>query len=329
MKEIYFVPFTEEKIIERLKEKGCYYEYCRMDEVWRQRFLDFCAGRKTLPLTYDSTFKRTFHPNNHPKRLSDLISAVLGQTIVVKEVLLSEDWIMEDGSLVIMDIIVQLEDGSIADVEIQKSPHMFAGERLSCYSADLVLRQYSKLKGTRKNKFSYKDLCKVYTIVFYEKTEVAFHETENAYMHHGYVKFDTNLKLNMLQEFHLIALDRFREIAYHRDNSKLAGWLSLLITEDIEDADENIKLYPWLKEIYEEIAAYRQYPEEVFAMFSDVIRELDRNSMQCILDEQKDEIERNKVVIEKSKEEIAEQKKTIAAKDAEIEELKRKLAAAN
>lgn len=314
--------FTEAEVIKILKEKGCYYEYSRMSEEWRKRFMDFCAGIKTLPLTYDVTFKRIFHPNYHAGRLSNLISSVLGQKVKVKEVLLTEDWVMDNGSLVIMDIIVQLEDGSIANVEIQKSPHNFAGERLSCYSSDLVLRQYSKLKALRRQKFSYKDMSKVYTIVLFEKTGKAFHATEDFYSHCGKTTFDSGLQLNMLQEYYLIALDRFMEIAYHKSSSKLAGWLSLLVTEGVEDAEENMKIYPWLREIYEEIATFRQKPEEVFGMYSEMIRELDRNSMQCILDEQKEEIEKNKIVIEEGRAEIEKSKAEIEKSKAEIEKSK-------
>ncbi len=41
-----------------------------------------------------------------------------------------------------MDIVVELEDGSIANVEAQKIGYAFPGQRSACYSADLLLRQY-------------------------------------------------------------------------------------------------------------------------------------------------------------------------------------------
>ena len=40
----------------------------------------------------------------------------------------------------------KMDDGSIANVEIQKIPYAFPGERMSCYSSDLLLRQYSRVK---------------------------------------------------------------------------------------------------------------------------------------------------------------------------------------
>lgn len=44
---------------------------------------------------------------------------------------------------------MRMSDGSIANIEIQKVPYDFPAERISCYSADLVLRQYKMLTGSK------------------------------------------------------------------------------------------------------------------------------------------------------------------------------------
>ena len=75
-----------------------------------------------------------------------------------------------ESSLVIMDIVVELEDHSIANVEVQKIGYKFSGQRSACYSADLLLRQYKRVRGERGRAFSYRDIQKVYTIVFFEKS---------------------------------------------------------------------------------------------------------------------------------------------------------------
>jgi hypothetical protein len=106
------------------------------------------------------------------------------------------------------------DDGSIANVEIHKNPYTFAGERVSCYSSDLLLRQYSKLRSQKGKNFRYSDLKQVYTIVIYETTTAEFHRHKPSYIHHGEMIFDTGLKLNMLQHSYLIALDTFRECGY-------------------------------------------------------------------------------------------------------------------
>ena len=43
----------------------------------------------------------------------------------------------DESTLLITDMVVQLEDGSIANLEIQKIGYYFPGERSACYSADL------------------------------------------------------------------------------------------------------------------------------------------------------------------------------------------------
>lgn len=39
---------------------------------------------------------------------------------------------------------------TLANVEIQKIPYMFTAERISCYSSDLLLREYTRLKENKK-----------------------------------------------------------------------------------------------------------------------------------------------------------------------------------
>ena len=72
--------------------------------------------------------------------------------------------IAAESSLLVMDIVVQFEDGSIANVEVQKIGYLFPGERSACYSADMLLRQYKRVRRELGKKFHYRDIKKV--IVF-------------------------------------------------------------------------------------------------------------------------------------------------------------------
>ena len=77
-----------------------------------------------------------------------------------------------------------MSDGSIANIEIQKISYDFQAERISCYSADLVLRQYKMITGNREigdagglrgamnvtSKPSYKDMRPVHTIILFENS---------------------------------------------------------------------------------------------------------------------------------------------------------------
>ncbi len=57
------------------------YVYQRMHKIWQQRLMGIFNGTRTMPLTYDAFFKKIFHPDVHPERLSRLLSSLLGQEV--------------------------------------------------------------------------------------------------------------------------------------------------------------------------------------------------------------------------------------------------------
>ena len=307
---------TVNDLEEAMKQKHLYADYALLDETWKKRFDDYMTGKKTMPLTYDPFFKCMFHPDRHADWLSHLLSAILGESVVVEQILPSENTAISVDSLLIMDIVVRLSDGSLANVEIQKIPYMFTAERISCYSSDLLMREYSRLKKDKN--FKYSDMKKVYTIVLYEKTEGDFKDPmlQGAYIHHGKTRFDTNLKLNLLQEYFLIALDVFCQNGYTDDKDSdaleteliathsnipeaglatnnlstdsLDGWLSILTAETMADVECVIRRYPWSEPIFREMSAYVNNPEEVILMFSEALKIADRNTVKYMIEELQD-----------------------------------------
>ena len=146
-----------------------------------------------------------------------------------------------------------------------------------------------------------------------------FHEIGECYIHHGKTVFDTGLKLELLQECCLVSLDVFRKIPYPKIRSEQTAWLSLLSTENLVDAETLVREYPWLEEVYEEIAMLRQRPEEVLGMFSEALRMLDENTLKYMIEELQKEVEEKEGMLEAAvgeKESILAQ---LAQKDAILE----------
>ena len=105
----------------------------------QEEFLNICTGVKGLKLLYDGFFKEVMNPEYVPERLDDFLSQMLRQKVKVVKVLPNDSVrIADESSLLIMDIVVELEDGSIANVEMQKIGYLFPGQRSACYSADLL-----------------------------------------------------------------------------------------------------------------------------------------------------------------------------------------------
>ena len=296
--------------------------FWKLNQECRERFLEFLQGTKTLPVTYDPFFKAVFHPDVHPERLSSFISSLLGIQVKVKAILPSEDRLSDGDSLLIMDVLVELEDGSLTNVEIQKVPYAFPEGRMSCYSSDLVMRQYARVRGERGKQFIYRDMKKVYTIIIFEKSTQVFHQIPQSYIHRGSTKFDTGLELSLLQEYCLVCLDVFREFPYAKDKNEQTAWLSFLLTETVEEAEKLVSEYPWLEEIYRELAMLRRKPEEVLGMFSDALKIMDQNTVKYMIDEQQQVMNEQKQVMNEQQKKINEQKEELIEKDRKYEVLK-------
>ena len=288
---------------------------------WKKRFDGFFKGTKTLPLLYDPFFKAIFNPDTHRERLSEFISVILGQEIQVLEVLPNENSTYM-GALIIMDIVVRMADGSLANIEVQKVPYLFPAERISCYSSDLLMRQYTRLKNAslnNKDRFSYNDLHHVHTIIFYEKSSETLKSCidEKLYFHVGKTVFNTKINVELLQDFHLISLDTFIKYRYSNiisgdttitgydyddsvykttldDNMKQKRlmYLMLLTTDNVSDLNKLLNLYPEISGIISDMNEYIARPQEVLNMFSEALQILDKNSMDLLIDEMKQEVDK-------------------------------------
>ena len=338
----YFPMIREREDIEReIRENPKLLEkYREWDEEQQEEFLDYCTGVKGVKVLYDAFFKEIMNPENTPERLNELLSLLLGQSVTIKRVLPGDSTrLADEQSLLIMDILVELADTSLANVEVQKIGYSFPGQRSACYSSDLLLRQYKRVKGEKKKAFSYKDIKSVYTIVFFETSIKEFHEYPQNYIHKFKQQSDTGLELELLQKYVFIPLDIFRTI-YHnnvKSNGKNGGgncwnrteaWLTFLSTDEPEIIIELIRQYPEFKEMYEEIYVMCQNVEKVMEMFSKELIQLDRNTVQYMIDEMQDTIDVQKEKIDTQKEELEAKQETIDSQKATIDTQKEELEAA-
>ena len=94
-----------------------------------------------------------------------------------------------------------------------------------------------------------------------------------------------------------------------------------------------IEEYPEFRLLYEDVYDLCLNTEKVMGMFSKELQQIDRNTVQLMIDEmqeeivgQKAQIDEQKVQIDEQKEQLAEKDASLAEKDAYIAELEAKLA---
>ena len=305
-------------------------DYQRLTVDLKNRLVDFLSGTKTLPLTYDPFFKKMFNPDVHPERLEGFISSIIGRKVKIRGVLSQEESLLQGTSLLIMDMIVELEDGSVANVEIQKISYLFPGQRMSCYSADLLLRQYARVKGQKGAGFTYNDLKKVYTIIIFENSpaELKKDYLKDSYVHFGSTRFDSGIAIDLLQDYYLISLDVFTKSYYSKEKKQinnLNGWLALLSTDRVDRLDELVSDYPQMESICRDMASYLDQPEEVIGMFSDALRILDENTVHYMMDEMQKQIDENTRQLDESLKELRESREQLDDTNRQLDDANRQL----
>ena len=313
----------DEALAEIKTDIELYKEYCKWPEKFRNEFLEFMMGVRGAKMTYDPFFKHIFNPEVHPERLSELLSLIVGKPLKVKRELPKEhSRITEKGSLMVMDILVEFENGEMGNVEIQKIGYLFPGERATCYSSDMVMRQYERVKSERGEHFVYSDLKNVYTIIFMEQSSGEFKKYPEDYIHRGEWKFDTGIEMNMLQKYFYLPIDIFLSIMDNKIDrgtlSELEAWIYFIGSDKPNDMEKIIRAYPKFAKMYEEINIFRKNPKEAVGMFSEALRILDENTVKLMIEQQKEEIA-------KVEAELADKNAELADKNMQIEKLVKEL----
>ena len=278
----------------------------------QNEFLDICTGLKGPRMTYDVFFKESVNPEYAPERLGDFLSNVLGQKVKVLKTLPNDSVrITLENTLLITDIVVELEDGRIINLEMQKLGYKFPGERAACYIADLLLRQYKRVRGNNKEA-DYRDVKPVYLIVIFENSPKDFKNFDNeTYFHYVRPLSDTGIELNLLYNFYFISLDIYdARMQNNTVDNKLEAWLRFFSSDRPEDIIELIETYPEFKPMYEDVYKLCVDTGRVINMFSEELYELDRNTMKLMVDEMQEEIDdlqKNNENLQKNNDDLQEE----------------------
>ena len=306
-------------------------DYLSLPEFMQKELIDFCMGKQGLKITYDTIFRKVFDPGNTQglKRLESLLSAILGRSVKIIRIMPREGTQMrENASFVVMDVLVQLDDSSFANVEMQKIGYNFPLARADCYVSDIIMRQYVDTKATLGKSFSFNNLHKVYSIILMEESPAGFHEAEGKYKHIRRPVFDTDIYPDSpgLHEDIFICLDSFHSIVHNitKSSSNMEAWLTFLSATEPEAISTLIEAFPCFSTIYQEIADFVKNPEELIGMLSEELYIMDKNMERLMVSELKEEAEQAKSELEAARAErdkaVAELNDIISERDSVIAE---------
>lgn len=155
----------------------------------------------------------------------------------------------------------------------------------------------------------------------FEKSPKEFQDYPEKYYHFFEQKSDTGLKMELLQKYLFIPLDIFQQNKHNGNiRDKREAWLTLFSSDDPDTIIELMEEYPGFRQIYEEAYEICLNVERVMDMFSKELYELDKNTVQYMIDEMQETIDEQKSVIDKQKQEIDEIQEEHVKTISEIQE---------
>jgi len=218
-----------------------------LDKESRKELDDYRKGERLPSLSSDIIAKKIFDANEHKERLEYLLRNVINdQNIEVNATTQQEGYIRSTSSKkIIMDLPVTLEDGRFVDVGFQQAAQDFILQRGDIYSADMLLIQYSKEEGKKKNDVNYQNTKGVVLICFMKKSPTFFKKCKNDRYIHRFSTWtsDSGLEYNPLSTIIYVQLDKcfdqFKKDVNGEEDDTLQLLLSMMY--DINDIKVNAK----------------------------------------------------------------------------------------
>jgi len=104
-----------------------------------------------------------------------------------------------------------------------------------------------------------------------------------------------------------------------KDN-RLEAWLTFLCEDEPEWILKFLEIYPEFEVLYEEVFRLCRNTEYMMGIFSEELAILDENTVQYMIDEMQEEINKLGALIEERKVQLEEKDAQLEEKDAQLEE---------
>ena len=129
-----------------------------------------------------------------------------------------------------------------------------------------------------------------------------------------------------MQKYYFVPLDIFGNNLQNKGiKTKLDTWLVFLTCDEPERIAELIQAYPEFKRMYEDVYELCRNMEDVMGLFSKELQELDRNTVQYMIDVMQDEIDASKKLITEQEFQLSEQAEQLSEKNQQLSEKNQQL----
>ena len=181
---------------------------------------------KKLKMKDDVVFKAFFSKKENNRYLKEFLESILGENLKIKRVIHDsqlEQLALED-KFGILDLEVELADGKIINIELQRRDYKNIEKRTTFYAAKKVVEQLSP-----GDKFDEIKKVIIIAILDYSFIELPEYFIKTKRVIEGYSEYELNNEV----EYYYIELDKFRE-ARPDMKKPLNRWLAFIDMEKEE-----------------------------------------------------------------------------------------------
>lgn len=296
MEDEKFVGVTEEVIYQLLKNAGnqravqeqIFLAHLPEDE--KNKYLQVKAGERLPDLSSDVVAKKIFNPGEHPERLEYLLRQIAqDNNIKIDHEAMNEGYVQSSISKkMIFDLTAWLVDQRIAGTEFQRDAQDFILERSEIYTSDLLLVQYSTLKGHSKSEVDYENVKGVLQVILMKNSpDVFVQENVGERYIHRFTKYTADSGLvyeNPLKVTIFVQLDKcfaqFLEGKDGENNKELQILLSALYNVNHPVVRRCTKDNNMLEDIIVEVEKMSEDKEVQAMLLAEKYAEADLNAMK-------------------------------------------------
>ena len=123
---------------------------------------------------------------------------------------------------------------------------------------------------------------------------------------------------------YFIALDIFRKKLHNKGverKDRLEAWLTFLSEDDPELILELMEAYPEFEALYQEVYELGRNTERIMRIFSKELEELDKNTVEYMIDEMQGTIDAQKVQLSQKDEQLSQKDEIIVQLKKQLEEM--------
>ena len=253
----------------------------------QEELIAIFRGEKLPLLSRDTIAKKIFSPEEHPERFDFVMQRVMQDPGIKSYHAAPTEGVYQNmySKKVIGDIRAWLQDGRMADLEMQGVAQDFIFDRTDAYANNMLTLLYSTNVDQKKKEVNYKNMKGIVVVVLMAESPKVFKEfSSDRYIHRvKSITTDTGMEFPTLKQMAFVQLDKALELflneTYNKDEDiellKLLATIADINNDSVRGATSGEAFFD---DIRDEVMLFSRNKEVQAMLLDEDFARLDWNS---------------------------------------------------